>query len=577
MISFEHVSYSYPADETRNRQEQPVLEDLSLSIEEGELVLVVGPSGAGKSTFLRCLNGLVPHFYGGKLQGRIRVADRDPVALTPQGMSQVVGMVFQDPETQFITDRVEDELAFGLENQALPRALMRKRVEEVLDLLTIAHLRDRYLSTLSGGEKQRVAIAAVLAMHPDVLVLDEPTSQLDPQSAEEVVVAIRRLNEDLGLTVLVAEHRLERVVQFVDRVLYLPGASHKPMLDVPRAVMERIPLTPPLVTIGKVQGWHPLPLTVKQARKFVSGQERQLTGSVAAELATMSRSEHQPPREPTSVPLISVQDVSYAYGSQLAALRDVNLALRAGEVVALMGRNGSGKSTLLRLMVGLLKPDRGTITIQVTLGPGPNGGFQRQVNRLDTRRVSVQEIARVVGYVPQNPSALLFKDTLLEELAFTRQGHQLPVDPAADRRLLARLDLSAVAYRYPRDLSTGQRQRAALAAILAADPQVLLLDEPTRGLDYEHKESLTRILLELRARGRSVLVATHDVELAARCADRVVLMGSGEVILDGPTRDVMTGSLVFASQINKLYRNPRYLVVEDVPVMDPEGTRSPAV
>ncbi|MFZ2360234.1 MAG: ABC transporter ATP-binding protein, partial [Anaerolineae bacterium] len=251
-----------------------------------------------------------------------------------------------------------------------------------------------------------------------------------------------------------------------------------------------------------------------------------------------------------AAPLVSVEGVSFSYDGH-EALRNVSLALRPGEVVALMGRNGSGKSTLLKLLAGLSKPARGSVSLALA-------GRQ-----LDTRSASLDEIVRVVGYVPQNPGALLFKDTVLEELAFTRQGHKLPPDPAADRALLARLGLAEQAERYPRDLSSGQRQRVALAAILVAEPQVLLLDEPTRGLDYQQKEALTAILLDLRRQGRAVLLATHDVELVARSADRVVLLGEGAVVVDGPIRQVMTGSLVFASQVNKLYRDPRYLVVED--------------
>jgi energy-coupling factor transport system ATP-binding protein len=554
MITFEHVTYRYPQP-TGSRPPVPTLRDLSLHIDEGELVLVVGTSGAGKSTFLRCLNGLIPHFYGGQLSGRVRVARRDPVALGPQGMAHTVGMVFQDPETQFVADQVEDELVFGMENQALPPALMRKRVEEVLDQLTIAHLRGRRLSTLSGGEKQRVAIAAVLTMNPEVLVLDEPTSQLDPQSAEEVLVAIRRLNEDLGLTVILAEHRLERVVQFVDRVLYLPGDGSQALLDEPRAVMAAIDINPPLAALGKARGWQPLPLTVKQARRFVPRDQRSLAveRSVAAESATLAASDGEKVGQPVAAgaPLVSVDNVSFSYDGH-EALRSVSLALRPGEVVALMGRNGSGKSTLIRLLAGLSKPFRGSVRLAIA-----------QQGSIDTRSAALDDIVRVVGYVPQNPGALLFKDTVLEELAFTRQGHKLPPDPAADRALLARLGLAEQAERYPRDLSTGQRQRVALAAILVAEPQVLLLDEPTRGLDYAQKEALTAILRELRRQGRAILLATHDVELVARSADRVLLLGEGQVVVDGPTRQVMTGSLVFASQINKLYRDPRYLVVED--------------
>ncbi|MFZ2487218.1 MAG: ATP-binding cassette domain-containing protein [Anaerolineae bacterium] len=549
MITFDHVTYHYPQP-AGSPPRPPALDDLSLHIEEGELVLVVGASGAGKSTFLRALNGLVPHFYGGALSGQIRVAGRDPVALGPQGMAHTVGMVFQDPETQFVTDRVEDELAFGMENQALAPALMRKRIEEVLDQLTIAHLRERRFSTLSGGEKQRVAIAAVLTMNPDVLVLDEPTSQLDPQSAEEVLVAIRRLNEDLGLTVLLAEHRLERVVQFVDRVLYLPDAGQSALLDPPQAVMSRITLNPPLVTLGKARDWQPLPLTVKQARRFLPSQARRLAAerSAAAETATLAGGQ-QPAT--TAPPLVSVARASFQYGGH-TALRAVSVTLGAGEVVALMGRNGSGKSTLLKLLAGLSTPTSGVVRLTLPGQPA-----------LDTRQAAREQIVRGVGYVPQNPGALLFKDTVLEELAFTRQGHRLPPDPAADRALLAQLGLTEQAEHYPRDLSSGQRQRVALAAILVASPTLLLLDEPTRGLDYAQKAALTALLLRWRDQGRTVLLATHDVELAAHCADRVVLLGDGEVVLDGPTRQVMTGSLVFASQVNKLYRDPRYLTVED--------------
>jgi energy-coupling factor transport system ATP-binding protein len=554
MITFEHVTYYYPQP-AGSPPVPPALDDLSLRIDEGELVLVVGPSGAGKSTFLRCLNGLAPHFYGGRLSGQVRVAGRDPVALGPQGMAHTVGMVFQDPETQFVADQVEDELAFGMENQALPPALMRKRVEEVLDQLTIAHLRGRRMSTLSGGEKQRVAIAAVLALNPEVLVLDEPTSQLDPQSAEEVLVAIRRLNEDLGLTVILAEHRLERVVQFVDRVLCLPGAGQRALLDEPRVVMAAIDLNPPLAALGKAKGWQPLPLTVKQARRFLPRGDGSLAveRSAAAESATLAAGAADPAgRQPSgAAPVAVAEGVSFSY-SGLAALDGVTLALHPGEVVALMGRNGSGKSTLLKLLAGLLRPDRGSVRLALA-GQGS----------LDTRKASLEDIVRVAGYVPQNPGALLFKDTVLEELAFTRQGHNLPPDPAADQGLLARLGLAGYEERYPRDLSSGQRQRVALAAILVAQPLLLLLDEPTRGLDYAQKAALTDILLEQSRQGCAVLLATHDVELAARCSSRVVLLGDGQVVIDGPTRQVMTGSLVFASQINKLYRDPRYLVVED--------------
>ena len=279
MIELSHVTYTYPD------QAAPALADFSVAIRPGEFVLVVGPSGSGKSTFLRCFNGLVPHFYGGRWAGRADILGRDPVALAPRGMADLVGFVFQDPEAQFVVDTVEDELAFAMENFALPPATMRKRVEEVLDQMTIAHLRDRRIGTLSGGEKQRVAIAAVLALQPEILVLDEPTSQLDPQAAEEVLVALRHLNEDLGLTVVLSEHRLERVVQYADRVIYMPALGQPPILDEPRAVMAALPLVPPLIELGRKLDWQPLPLTIKEGRVFARGLGKRMGNRRISELA----------------------------------------------------------------------------------------------------------------------------------------------------------------------------------------------------------------------------------------------------------------------------------------------------
>jgi energy-coupling factor transport system ATP-binding protein len=506
----------------------------------------------GKSTFLRSLNGLVPHFYGGVWAGRVAVFGRDPVVEAPRGMADLVGFVFQDPEAQFVVDTVEDELAFAMENFALPAPTMRKRVEEVLDQMALAHLRRRRISTLSGGERQRVAIAAVLALQPEVLVLDEPTSQLDPQAAEEVLVALRHLNEDLGLTVILSEHRLERVIQYADRILYMPALGAKPLLDQPRTVAAQLPLVPPLVDLGRRLDWHPLPLTIKEGRAHAKALLDRLAEAAGAD-SIMVRSNGNghgavaAPLAPSSTALIEVREVSYSYGGH-PALRGVNLDVKHGEFVALMGRNGSGKSTLLKQIVGLLKPDGGQVIVAGR----------------DTRRATLEDVTRIVGYVPQHPGSLLFSETLAGELAFTQRGHGLPVDAGQAQTLLDRLELGGVAIRNPRDLSGGEQQRAALAAILIADPQVILLDEPTRGLDYIQKHALADLLSELKREGRAIVMATHDVELAAACADRVVLLAEGQVVVDGPAREVMTDSQVFSSQINKLFRDPKFLVVDDV-------------
>jgi energy-coupling factor transport system ATP-binding protein len=541
MIELTDVAYHYP------NQELAALQSVSLKVPAGEFLLVVGPSGAGKSTLLRCLNGLVPHFHGGKIHGQVRVAGLDPVALGPRGMSHVVGFVFQDPEAQFVTQRVEDELAFSMENHNFPQNTMRKRVEEVLDQLSIAHLRHRRIETLSGGERQRVAIGSVLTLQPSVLVLDEPTSQLDPQAAEEVLTTLQKLNEDLGLTIVISEHRLERVAQYADRVCYMPGQGRLPVVGDPRQVLAQAELAPPLVQLARRLAWQPVPLTIKEGRPFAAELLRSTGQNGAARTrpsggSVPSRPSHE---SPLLSPVISACEVWYRYNGT-EALRGVTLEVQRGELVALMGRNGSGKSTLLKNLVGLLQPQRGTIRILDH----------------DTRETPLSEMTQRVGFVPQNPNRLLFQETLGDELAFTCRAHQIA--PAGADSLLDQLGLTDHVDAYPRDLSTGERQRAALAAILVAQPEILLLDEPTRGLDYLNKEQLTVLLDELQRRGVTVVMATHDVELVARCADRVVILGEGQKVVDGPVREVMTESLVFSSQINKLLRDSRFLTVDDV-------------
>jgi len=523
VIRVDGLSFSYAS------AARPVLQDVTFSIDAGELVLVVGPSGGGKSTLLRCLNGLVPHFHGGRFAGRVLIDGRDTREHQPRDLAGTVGMVFQDPESQVVAETVEDELAFGMENLGLNAQAMRKRIEEALDLLRIASIRHRRMDTLSGGELQRVAIAAVLAMQPRVLLLDEPTSQLDPQAAEELLTTVQRLNDDLGLTVLIAEHRLERVAQYADRVLHVPGDGSVRALDV-REAMTALSLAPPVARLGKALGWSPVPLSVREGRRFVDGRlwpaPRRGNGAIArGEIA------------------VCMRDLHVSYDAR-AALRGVSLEARAGEVLALMGRNGAGKTTLLRALVGLVRAERGEA---VVLGE-------------DVRERATEELAREVAFVPQEPASVLHKQTVEDEIADVLAGTGCAgtVEEALEEWGL--IELRSV---HPADLSAGERQRAALAAMLAGRPRVILLDEPTRGMDHETKAQLLASLRRRCHGGAAAIIASHDVELAARCADRVALLSDGEVVVEGTAREVLTATLTFSTQVNKLLGG-RFLTAEDV-------------
>lgn len=515
--SLRGVSYWYP------KTDRPVLRDVNWEIARGDFVVLSGPSGSGKSTLLRTLNGLVPHFSGGRFAGEVMVDGRDTRDSGPRDLASSVGFVFQDPEAQAVAAIVEDDIAFGLEQAAVPRPLMRKRVEEVLDLLGIAHLRRREIATLSGGERQRVALASVMVMQPGVLVLDEPTSQLDPWGAEEVLTALHRLNEDLGITVIVSEHRLDRVAAYADRIRVLaPGGE---MIESsPSEALRRIPAVdlPPIARLALVLGWPEVPLTVKTARKFTP----RLPPEPPAGFST-----------PQRAPIVEVDCVTVER-SRTAVLRDVSLMIRPGELVAIMGRNGSGKTTLLRSMLGLMPIASGRITV---------------ADR-DVSRISPEKLAGIAGYLPQDPARLLFAETVRDELAFTLRHRPKAIDwPArSPEDLLARLDLAHLADRHPRDISVGERERTALAAVLVTAPRLLLLDEPTRGMDGARKAALAAILEEERANGAAILMATHDVELVAELATRVALMAEGEIVADGSPQEILAGSLSFSTQLNKL-------------------------
>jgi energy-coupling factor transport system ATP-binding protein len=488
VITLDAVRYHYP------EADRPALRDVTAAIEPGEVILLRGPSGSGKSTLLRCLNGLVPHNTGGRFSGRVVVCGLDTREHPPRELASHVGFVFQHPDAQFVLEDVEAELAFGLENLGLPRPLMR----------------------LSGGERQRVAIAAALAMHPDALVLDEPTSQLDPQAAEDVLQVVLRLVAELGMTTVIAEHRVERIAPFVDRIWTLDAGVLRD--QPPRIALAEGGARPPVVDLALRAGWTPLPLGLRDARVY-------------AQRLTKAESPSSP-RSPSPArgggeggglwgpPICQIEGLHHRYDG-VSAVQGVSLALRRGEVVALMGRNGSGKTTLLKLIAGVLRPQRGSVTHE-----------------------------GAAAYVPQDADSLLFAASVDEEL----RGQ--PAEVVAP--------FAAWGHRYPRDLSSGERQQLAIA-LMGARADLLLLDEPTRGLDPQVKRALSAYLRTRTDAGTAIVVATHDVEWAARTADRVLLMADGEIYADGSPADVLSDSLVFATQISKLVGGG-WLLPEEVPL-----------
>ncbi len=512
MIKFQNVSLIYPT------AERTILDKLNFEIGEGEFVLLIGETGIGKSSVLRLINGLVPHHTGGILAGSVEVGGISTRTVRPGQLAELIGIVGQNPINGFVTDIVEDELAFSMEALNLPEETMRKRIEEVIDLLSLNQIRNRKIATLSGGEQQRVAIAAAMVLHPKILVLDEPTSALDPVAAEEVLAILQRLVHDLGITVIIAEHRLERVIGYVDSVIEI-SANGQTRIGKPEEILKDSKIAPPIVKLARALKLPQISLSVRDLRKNTeairnNGRELEVTPEVYGRN------------------LIETENLSVAYENNIA-LQPINLKIKAGEIIALMGRNGAGKSSLIKALLNV-------------------ASYKGNINNF----------AKRIGYIPQDANDLLYHQSVTAECEQTDRDNGLKSGTTAS--LLEELAPTVKLNSHPRDLSEGQRLALVLAIVLAPKPDLLVLDEPTRGLDYESKSLLIRLLTESATNGAAVFIATHDVELVAELASRIIILAEGELVADGNALDVLLASPSFAPQVTKVMSPRKWLTISDV-------------
>lgn len=512
-IEFHNVTFTYEDAPT------PALVDIDLAIKPGETVLITGPSGSGKTTLVSCLIGLVPQFHEGRLEGKITVLGRDIRRTRIGVMASKVGLVFQDPESQLVTAEVIDEVAFGPENLGIPRQEIEQRVKDAIKVARLEGYEQREPINLSGGEQQATAIAAIYAMHPEIYVMDEPTSNLDPLGTRQILSLIVDIAKKRGKTLVIVEHKLEEVLPLVDRVVVIDKGRiirDGPVNDVlAQGDIPGVFTRPPLVQLADRLGLDTVPLTAEEI-------EPQLTPRLKPGPAPLP-----PPNgiEPAGEPVIEVADVWYSYGQDTPALRGVNLTVRQGEFVAIMGRNGSGKTTLVRHLIGLTQPDRGTVTV---LGK-------------PVAQTPITELAQRVGFCFQNPIHQMVSFYVKEELAFGMKVRQYSDDriAQASQEALAFVGMSDYMEAEVMSLGKGLMQRLALASVLTLQPDILIVDEPATGQDPQMTVEIFDLIKRLNEQGKTVLLITHKFGFAAQYAPRAVVMNRGQVTFDGAFSDIV--------------------------------------
>ena len=520
VLELQGVSFSY-----RNA-EQPALDDVSLAVHQGEFVVILGPSGAGKSTLCYLSNGLIPHFLRGELAGEAVVWGHNVRQRKTAQFAQDVGLVFQDFEAQLFSTNVELEVAFGPENFALPREEIRRRVADCLATVSLTGLEQREPATLSGGQKQRLAIASVLSLHPRLIVMDEPTTDLDPIGKAGVFAIARDLQRREEITLVLVEHETEEVLQ-ADRIVVLEQGkviAEGPTPEILRRVewLEEKGVMPlGAAVVGRRLGLDPVSLTEAEAGQAIIGAGYRLSPAHLEALAAADAG-----RTATyGDPVLEASGLVHVYQGGVRALQGADLSIRRGEFVAVVGQNGSGKTTLVKHFNGLLRPTAGSLRV---------GGR-------DAAHLGVQELGREVGYVFQNPDHQIFAETVFDEVAFGPRNYGIGMDEVTQRvaEALAAVQLEGKEKEDPFSLTKGERQRVAVASILAQRPQVIILDEPTTGLDYHQQRAMMELVRRLNAAGHTIIAVTHTMWVVAEYAHRMVVVRDGRIVMDGPTRQVM--------------------------------------
>lgn len=529
MIRLSDLSFSYLKPDGTPVRETPQLNRVNLEIAEGEFVLVCGPTGSGKSTLLKTLNGLAPSFTGGLLTGDIFLDKKKMTGLAPYEFASVVGFVNQQPEGAFVADTVIDEVVYGAEQLGLPRAEIQNNLEQIVDVLNLRELLHRPLTTLSGGQQQRVAIASALVAGQKILLLDEPTSALDLAGATEVLATLKTLAHQHGLTIMLAEHRISRVISEVDSVLVVHGdgsvtkGKAESQFNDPR-------FAPPIIELGIKLGWQPLSIKVDDANNRWKSEPHDYK----------ARSINQPTES-----VLQVKNLSVVYG-QLEALTKTDIDFFGNQITAIMGENGSGKTSLCWAIQGLGERTTGQVLL----------------HDLDTAELAKQTRLDQVAMVPQRAADLLFLHTLADELAESDSFAE--VEPGTTAKLFMKLAGRIDTELHPRDLSAGQQLALVLAIQLVKEPELLILDEPTRGLDYAAKRALAKQLDTLRTAQRTIILASHDVEFVAMVADRVVGLESGKVVMDTDPITALGPNQSLASQMASISQMPGLITVEQV-------------